>query len=391
LNIICVSQRFYPVIGGAERTLEKYMDSLSKNHDVTVYTANALSLESFWNSQTKKIENISTKNYDIKRYDVLTPGEIPSDLYDLPLSVSSPGPFCPDMWNDLLKMENKSDLIVTSAFPYDHIIPAFVASKKHKIPLITIPFLHLEYPEYYLTGLKITLLSESNAIVVNTKHEKDTLLNLNIDNSKIHLIPPGIEIDAITESNSNFRQRLDVSQDSLTILFVGNMSVEKGVITLIESLKSLWSKSEDIQLVLIGSSTHIFDEYIKKQKTKFLKNIRQLGIVTEKEKLEAFDSCDIFVMPSKTESFGLVYLESWKYKKPVIGCNIPAVSDLIDDGINGILVDYGNISQLTNSIKKLTDSDLRLRMGESGYQKLITKYDINKQCEEFEKLCVSLI
>lgn len=385
-----MSQRFYPVIGGAEVILEKYMDFLSKNHNVIVYTTNALSLESFWNSETKKIEVKSPKNYNIKRYDILTPDTIPQNLYQLPFSASSPGPFCPDMWNDLMKMKHKCDLIITSAFPYDHIIPAFVASKKHKIPLIIIPFLHLEYPEYYLTGLKITLLAESDAIVVNTKHEEDALINLNIDRSKIHLIPPGINIDTNAENNSTFRQRLNISQKSLVILFVGNMSAEKGVITLIESLKSLWIESDDIQLVLIGSSTHIFDDYLKKQKKKFLRNIHQLGTVSEKEKLKAFNSCDIFAMPSKTESFGLVYLESWRYKKPVIGCNISAISDLIDDGINGILVDYGNVTQLTNSIKTLMDYELRKKMGENGYQKLIEKYDIQKQYKQFEKLCLSL-
>ncbi len=175
MKILCVSQRFYPVIGGSEQLAETYMSFLSKNHDVTVYTSNADDLNSFWNVNGKKAEEIDKQNYKIKRYPILVPSKVSANLYRFPFSTSVPGPFCPQMWEDLLNIKEKFDLIIATSFPYDHIVPAFVASKKYHIPLVLVPHLHLEFPQLYFTGLRLTLLSGSTTIVVNTNSEKQTL------------------------------------------------------------------------------------------------------------------------------------------------------------------------------------------------------------------------
>lgn len=130
MKITCVIQRFSPVIGGAEQILERFMDYLSSKHEIIVYTSNAINLESFWNDKLEPVNNLQTKKYPIKRYDVLQPRLVSDDLLQYPLSVSYPGPFCPQMWDDLLNMKDKADLLIVSAFPYDHVIPAFIASKK---------------------------------------------------------------------------------------------------------------------------------------------------------------------------------------------------------------------------------------------------------------------
>ena len=268
MKILCVSQRFHPSMGGAEKVAKNYMDFLSKNHEITVYTSNAYDLNSFWNEKGKKIVNPPSLNYEIKRYEILPPYEIPKEFHVFPFTISSPGPFCPDLWNDLLNLKENFDLIIGTAFPYDHIIPAFLASKKHNIPIIIIPHLHLEYPYLHFTGLKLSILSESTVIVVNTENEKNALIKHTISEDKIHVISPGIEIKQHLGQSSDIRKKLGLSTKSLVILFTGTKSPEKGVINLIETLKIFWNKNKNIELVLIGQSTKEFEFYINKQDKK---------------------------------------------------------------------------------------------------------------------------
>lgn len=368
------------------------MDFLSQKHEVTVYTSNAIKLDSFWNNVTEEPinnYNYNDKKYQIRRYPIVLPSRISEDLYKFPFSIGSPGPFCPDMWHDLLNLEEKPDLIIATAFPYNHIIPSIIAAKKYDIPIIMIPHLHLEFPELYLTGLRITLLHASDLIVVNTETEKKVLLKYAITENKIHVIPPAITIQ-YNIGSSNLREKLNINSKSLIVLFAGTKSSAKGTIYLIEAMKKLWDKSHEFDLILIGQPTKDYKEYLEKQDKRHLVHIHDLGLVSDKEKWDAFLSCDIFALPSKSESFGISYLEAWLNKKPVIGCDIDAIKDVIDDGINGILVEFGNTDELFLTFEKLKDSKLRDRLGESGFKKLLDRYGLEKACNKFEELCTSI-
>lgn len=367
------------------------MDFLSLKHDITVYTTNASDLNCFWDVKGKRVSPTYSKSYAIKRYEILTAESVNEEEYDIPFAITSPGPFCPEMWNDLLNMTEKFDLIVATAFPYTHIIPAFLASKKFHIPLIVIPHLHLEFPELYLTGLWLSILDGSDMVIVNTSKEKQCLLNCSIPEDKIVIIPPGMDFDKRKKEIRDIREYLQIDKNSLIALFAGSKSYEKGVTNLIESMKKLWSSSIDIELVLIGSSTNHFQQYYECLHDKYKKHIHDLGIVSDREKENLFSNCDLFVMPSKSESFGITYLEAWKYKKPVIGCNIEAVSEVIDNNIDGYLVEFGNVKELTDSIKKLLDPKIRKELGENGFIKLCNKYDLQANCRKFEEICLSFI
>ena len=97
MKILCVIQRFSPVVGGSEKLAEQYLDFLSERHEVTVYTTTANEISSFWDEKAEKVQDKSTKNYKIKRYPILVPNQVPENLYSFPFTISSPGPFCPEM------------------------------------------------------------------------------------------------------------------------------------------------------------------------------------------------------------------------------------------------------------------------------------------------------
>jgi len=135
MRILCVTQRYYPAVGGAENLIKTYLDYLSQNHEITVFTSNSLSIDSFWKEENPIIQKVDL-DYPVKRFDVIIPSKIKNDknLQLFPLLSNYPGPFMPDLWTELLSKELQFDLIIATAFPYDHVIPAFIASKKMEHP-----------------------------------------------------------------------------------------------------------------------------------------------------------------------------------------------------------------------------------------------------------------
>jgi len=96
--------------------------------------------------------------------------------------------------------------------------------------------------------------------------------------------------------------------------------------------------------------------------------------------LELFYSrCDIFVAPSRYESFGIIYLEAMKYGKPVIACDTGGTPEVVNHGKSGILIEPGNPAQLAGAIIDLAkDKTVRKRLGDNGKNRLKQKFSMEK-------------
>ncbi len=385
MKILCLVQRYHPVLGGSENLTKIFVDSISKKYEVEVCTTDVNKIDGFWDNTTQKLSLETKYDYPVKRYSVTPSSEISfdSNVKQMPLLKNFPGPFIPKLWSDLVLDPINYDLIFVTAFPYDHVLPAYVAAKKWDIPIVMVPLIHQTFPDLFLTSYKINMLNQSDAVIVLTNSEKSILEEFGVK-SKIFVTEPTLKINS-KKTNLDFHDFCSIPSDSKIILFIGLKSEMKGVINLIESMKKLWKKNVGIFLVMIGQSTQKFDDYIKKQKKQFTEKIIDLNIVDEDIKNSAYAECDIFALPSNSESFGLTYLEAWAYKKPVIGCSIPSTIDIIDDKINGLLVDFGNTDQLFDSIEFLINNpDLSRQYGIEGFNKMqkSQKNNINKKWEE---------
>ena len=394
MKILCVIQRYHPVIGGAEYHVKQFMDYLSKNHDVTVFTTAAYDLKAFWNKDAKKIHQYDSDNYSVKRFDLLTLPEINWDKYlqTFPWALSQPGPFSLKLWEELLINKIDYDLIFASSFPFDHILPAYVASKKWKIPIIIMPLIHSEHPEAFFTATRLSMLYNADGIVVNTNYEKKILETKGIEGRKISVIPPPLSIKSNVELNpEKFRKRIGLLPDEKVVLYLGTKGESKGIFSLIDAMEFVWKNNQHVRLLIAGPGSKEFEEYCAKLSKKNKSKILDLGLVSEEDKQNAFCSCDVLVLPSKSESFGLVYLEAWNHQRPVIGCRIGAVSDVIDDEENGLLVEFGNATELAEKITYLIQNpSIAQKYGKEGKKKL-EKYLPEKSLKEFEEKCAKVI
>jgi glycosyltransferase involved in cell wall biosynthesis len=89
------------------------------------------------------------------------------------------------------------------------------------------------------------------------------------------------------------------------------------------------------------------------------------------------------VVSSIFEGFGLITLESWHHKRPVIAFNVPALCEVVDDGVNGLLVTPFDTDELAaKMIRLFNDLPATTRMGEKGYEKLQQAYSLERMTDE---------
>jgi glycosyltransferase involved in cell wall biosynthesis len=100
-----------------------------------------------------------------------------------------------------------------------------------------------------------------------------------------------------------------------------------------------------------------------------------LDFVSEEEKLDLLDACDLLVLPSRSDSFGIVLLEAWFYGKPVVGARAGGIPGLVRDGVDGLLVPFGDETELALSIQKLLlDSEYAGKLGAAGRERVLSEF-----------------
>jgi glycosyltransferase involved in cell wall biosynthesis len=110
-----------------------------------------------------------------------------------------------------------------------------------------------------------------------------------------------------------------------------------------------------------------------------------LGQVSDKVRLDVLNACDCMVLPSSGEAFGIVYLEAWSVGKPVIGAHTPAVSTVIEDGVDGWLVPVRNPVALAGALSRwLETPHLARQMGARGRAKVLSRYTVSRVADVVE-------
>ena len=143
-------------------------------------------------------------------------------------------------------------------------------------------------------------------------------------------------------------------------------------------------KRGDWILVAIGLPT---SEWKEKRSLLPPTLLLDLGYAPEKEKQEAFEACDLLAVPSRYDSFGIAYLEAWRCGKPVIGARVGAIPEVIEEGRDGLLVEFGNVDHLVSALDLLLNQpDRCVEMGERGRRKVLERFNWHKNTETLERV-----
>lgn len=193
---------------------------------------------------------------------------------------------------------------------------------------------------------------------------------------KIEVSPLGIDLP------DNYPSLIDTERDTLDVLFVGRLEKRKGIETLFEAIPVVIDRVPNARFTLVGGDTHVsplggsYKKYLLKSlNKKYHPYLHFAGFVSDAELMEYYRNCDIFVAPSLYESFGLIYLEAMGWGKPVIGCDVGGVPEVIVNGETGIIVPSGDAKALAEAISLLlVNREKRRTMGQMAFQWVKNNY-----------------
>ncbi|MFQ3580724.1 MAG: glycosyltransferase family 4 protein [Chloracidobacterium sp.] len=215
-------------------------------------------------------------------------------------------------------------------------------------------------------AVDLRLYHQADALIAHTNFEKDFLISRGIPSPKIHVIH-GFE-DRTDGNGSRFRKKHDVQ--GFMVLFLGRRSKDKGYPVAVEAFLNFLKHHPDATLVVIGPAdmpqVHVPLPHASR--------IIEVGHVGEDDKHDALAACDVLCVPSEGESFGIVYMEAWRYKKPIIARKLPVLEEINGDDPGGILVDHtGDQAKTAENVAEALcrlaqNQSLRSKLGERGFQ-----------------------
>lgn len=182
-------------------------------------------------------------------------------------------------------------------------------------------------------------------------------------------------------STSNLPPINTIETNPPYILFIGRLKKIKGIDLLFEALKIVLNSHPSIQLKLAGSGIEELKLKAKAKELSIESNVEFLGF--QNDPYPILSKALFVVIPSLTETFGLVLLESFINYKPVIGFDVPAINELIVPGKNGLLVPPYDIPKLADAIIQLIeDKELRKQMSEAAHSIAKEKFSMQAMAAE---------
>lgn len=193
------------------------------------------------------------------------------------------------------------------------------------------------------------------------------------------------------------RQRYDAPVE---ILYVGRAERRKGTDVLLAALPKMLSEIPNARIKFVGDEDgkdekgkSYFAEFRKKYSNQsWFKRVAFVGRVSDEDLADAYKACDIFVAPSRYESFGQIYIEAMAAGKPVVGTRAGGIPEVVQHEVNGFLIENENSEQLADYLIKLaSDSKLRVKMGEASLRIAREKFAGDVLAKDFLKLVDQVI
>jgi hypothetical protein len=230
-------------------------------------------------------------------------------------------------------------------------------------------------------------LKQADLILASTeaiRHDVEAAYGLQLTPSRLAIQPFGIRPPQTFPHHSD--------NNRVKLLFVGRFETRKGIDLLLDILPQLFDLYQNLHVTLVGDNsiqTPNGKTYIEKflkihTHANWLDRLEIPGIVSDIVLDQYYSECDIFVAPSRYESFGLIYVEAMRYGKACIGCNIGGIPEVVIDGETGILVPPNDSHALQKAIRILIeDNKLRQSLGKMGLKRYEERYTLASFAEGF--------
>ncbi len=276
---------------------------------------------------------------------------------------------------EIPKIINKGmyDCVLVGGYDSPSFMYAISYMRRKKIPfMLNVDGSFINYNQnFFLKKLKSYFIKSANMIITSGESSAKALefYGANLENIEYYPFAFSFPEELVLPSSSDkiaIKSKLEINED-IAILFVGRAMECKKIDVLLRAYASL---KGDIALYFVG--TTLTNEYSEIIKELGLENVKFIDFKTGKDLTDYFQACDFFVLPTDGEVWGLVVNEAMINSLPVITttrCN--AGLELIDNGINGLLIEPNDVEMLSNAMIKLIDNqELRDQISYNSYNSM---------------------
>jgi glycogen synthase len=393
VHILLATPAFPPFPGGGERYAGALARQLAaEGHRVTAVTSTATLECHLWQGQTAPPRHNQFPNLNLihiplapfpgGRYGLLAWRKLmvllsmlPGDQSPLLRGMARYIPPMPELVARLDRLPGPVDLVHAFNISWEYpLLAGWQYAREHGLPFVATPFMHFgaghdRVARNSTMDHQRRLLYDAGRVLALTSIEKQGLLALGCRPERVIVVGSGLDEPPPVDNTAVPLLPMPY------VLFIGRASQEKGAIHAAQAVLQLRASETAITLVLIGQTAPEFDRFYRRLSSQQQAGIRPLGLLPEATKHALLQKSAMLLLPSRTDSFGIVLLEAWYHGKPVIGANAGGIPGVIDDEENGLLVPYGNVAGLAAAVQRLlSDPALSQRLGAQGQQKVKQQY-----------------
>jgi glycosyltransferase involved in cell wall biosynthesis len=233
-------------------------------------------------------------------------------------------------------------------------------------------------PDPRIVDKEIEEYEETDYISVPSAYTKRTFLEKGIPESKLIHVPYGVD--------SGVFKQIPKRDVIFRIIFVGQISIRKGIYYLLRAVSEL--KLKNLELCLIGNIFNETKPFFKKYRGYF----SYLGKINFYQLYKYYSQGSVFVLPSIDDGFALVINQAMACGLPVISTFNTGGSEVVRDGIDGFIIPIRNIEALKEKILYLYNNpDVCKKMGESAKERVYRDSSWNQYGEKITKAYLSFL
>lgn len=203
---------------------------------------------------------------------------------------------------------------------------------------------------------------------------------------EVQVIPNGVDIENFKkevgeETKKKIKEKLNISEKDKVVITTSRLVVKNGLEDLIISMSFL---EENYKLLILGTGKLEHKLKTLVERYNLTDRIKFVGFIPKEKIPYYFSVSDIFVRPSISEGLGNSFLEAMAAGLPVIGTPVGGILDFLKDGETGLLTPPKNPYEISRSIKRLEDKDLREKIIKNGKEVVSRKYSWDIISKEME-------
>jgi glycosyltransferase involved in cell wall biosynthesis len=304
----------------------------------------------------------------------------------------------------LLKHRSEYDILHVHGYCSGGFIGSIVAKTLGKKTIYKITLPGEDDPEALhqsrLGRMKVFLLSHFDALVSISNRVQKRIENFGFENTRMFTIPNGVDErfrfdeDADKEARRELIRKHQLNKDARIISFMGSIEYRKGVDVLARAWPRIVSQVPESRLLMVGpffEQTRFHQQLVSLLGEHLGKTVFLVGNVSDPECY--YRASDVFVFPSRNESFGNVLVEAMACGRACVATLINGVTEsIIQDGYNGIIINQDDHEALAKAVGTiLTHPHLECQLGENAANTVKEKYRIDTIAESYQKLYRSLL